>query len=163
MTDPLITQALVEQRLGGPRYLVRLADDDGDGVADATIVAATLNEASRIGEGLLLQGFPDVVRLRAVVAADVALQGAIADVAIGLFGQRRVEWTDAASGRPFGASQRERGEKYLKDVAGAEHRRSTGEAVAGQNVLLAGATTNTNPPTFTFSKTSANPKGPGGF
>lgn len=158
----LVTQAGLERRIGGPRYLVQLTDDNGDGVADADTVAQILDEASRIGEALLWDGWPNNDQIAALVAADVALQGAIYDIACGLAGDRRPEWR-AADGEPFYSTRRTRGEAYLREVAMAKGRRSRAEGAVGANAIVGPRTTAQNPPVFTFAASSSNTKGPGGF
>lgn len=162
----LISQSDVEQRMGGPRYLVQLTDDDGDGTADTAIVAWGLDEASRIAEGLLWRGFPSLTKIAALVAADSAAKGAVADIACGLFGGRRNEFVTEA-GKPQQHWRREQGEKYLRQIAETA-RRSPGEASVGANDMLRMRVTREVPPTtFVFSDTSAERaaggRGPGGF
>ena len=158
----LIDQAGLERRLGGARYLLQLTDDDGDGVADTATVAQILDEASRIGESLLWDGWPNIDQIAELVSSDIALQGAIYDVACGIAGDRRPEWRDGA-GEPFYAGRRTRGETYLREVAAARGRRSRAEGAVGTNAIIGPRTTGPAAHAFFFAATSSNPKGPGGF
>jgi hypothetical protein len=162
----LIDQAIVEQRMGGPKYLVMYADDDADGTADAAIVTAVLDEASRIAEGILWAGFPSLPQIATLAASDTSVRGAIADVACGLFGDRRPELVIEA-GKPAQHWRREQGERVLKQIARTD-RRAPGEATAGVNTQLSNRTSREKPPTtFVFSDTgaqrAAGGRGPGGF
>ena len=159
----LIDQAGLERRLGGARYLLQLTDDDGDSVADTAVVAQILDEASRIGESLLWNGWPNTDQIAELVAADVALQGAVCDIACGLAGDRRPEWRDGA-GAPFYAGRRARGEAYLREVAAARGRRSRAEGSVGTNAVVGPVVAGPGGARpFFFASSSSNPKGPGGF
>lgn len=166
MTD-LITQADLEYRLGGPVRLVQLADDDGDGTADPAIVSAAIDEASRLAEGILWSGFPNITQIATLVANDSSLRGAISDIGIALLGDRRPEFVNDA-GKPRENWRRAQGEKVLRDIARTDRRAAAGEAVAGANTELQSRSSREKPPTtFVFSDTgaqrAAGGRGPGGF
>lgn len=160
----LITQADLERRLGGPAVLVRLAADDGGVAADATIVADLLAEASLLGYGLLWNGFPSEEQIALLVTNDVAVKGAVCDIACGLAGQRRPEWVND-KGEPMMGWRRLQGERVLAQIVKRE-RRAGGEQQAGTNTLTRSRRSarmkDDSAPSF-FANSDKDPKGPGGF
>ena len=164
MVAPLITQGQLENRIGGPAKLVQLLDDNGDGVADAGLVAEVLEEATQLGVGLLWDGFPTYELVALLVANDLAIVGAFCDIACGLAGQRRIEFTNP-QGLPVFDSRRKQGEKVLAEIARAK-RRASGEEQAGRNSLLhARRSRNVQAEPFIFAKSGSDPndRGPGGY
>jgi hypothetical protein len=159
----LIDQAQLEQRIGGAEYLLRFTDDDRDGVADASVVAGILDEASQLAIGHLWAGFPSLDLIDALVASDVAVAGAIGDIACGLAGQRRPEFVNQQTGEPVFGWRRVQGERVLRDI-GAARRNAAGEATVGPNQInhMRPSRSIATAP-FTFSTSSRDRKGPGGF
>ncbi len=160
----LITQGQLETRMGGPSYLVKLTDDNGDGTADAGIVTEILTEASQLAVGCLWNGFPTQELVKTLVDNDLSAKGAICDIACGLAGQRRPELADG-QGKLLFAGRRKQGEDTLRGIAQAKLR-SAGEQVAGRNDLLhARRSRNVANEPFIFAKSGSDPndRGPGGF
>jgi hypothetical protein len=164
MATDLIDQADIERRIGGPATLVRLTDDNGDGIADAAIVAEIISEASGLGVGLLWNGFPSEPQITTLVDADISVKNAIVDIACALCGQRRPEWVNDR-GEPMMLWRRKQGEGVLRDIVKRD-RRSGGEATAGTNTLTRSrrsARTTSGCAKSYFANSDKDPKGPGGF
>jgi hypothetical protein len=162
VTTALITQAQVETRIGGPAYLVRLTDDDGDGTADAAIVTALIAEATATAVGLLKPGFQSYETVAALAADDESVMGAIVDIALGLFGARKQEFHDEQGRGMFW--MRRRDAEALLSRMGTAKQRAKGEQAVGRNRLL-GTRVSRNIATdpYVFQSSSRDRKGPGGF
>ena len=154
----LVEQADVERRIGRQSF-ARLCDDDGDGVADPAVVADLLEEATHVAEGILLRAFSRAT-IAKLAATDVALRGAICDLAIGLAGRRRPELL-GPNGNPY-TEMRKEGERVLAMMCKAEQRIAAEENV-GANATIGGATTRPVPPRHVFATSRTNPRGSGGF
>jgi hypothetical protein len=148
----------VERRIGAVNF-ARLCDDDGDGVADPAIVAEVLEEASRIAEGILLRAF-SLSTIAKLAASDIALRGAICDVAIGLAGRRRPELL-GPTGNPY-TEMRKDGERVLFNMTKAEQRIAA-EEQHGVNGTIGGGISVGLPAKHVFAPSRTNPRGSGGF
>ena len=154
----LITLADVEKRIGAVNF-VRLCDDDGDGIADPATVAEILEEATHIGEGILLRAFARST-IAKLAASDVALRGAICDIAIGLAGRRRPELL-GPNGNAY-TEMRKEGERVLSNMTRAEQRIAA-EEQQGVNGTIGGAISAQLPVKHVFARSRTNPRGSGGF
>lgn len=159
MGDPLITQADIENRIS-PRELVALADDDGDGEADASKITQAIQVASDAGYAALLGAFSSNARVKTLVQNDAAAKNDVVEIAVGWLGTRRPHMMAADGKTPY-SSWRSDAEKRLKQLKDAEIR-SPGEETAGANSTLA-TSVNRDPPDFMFVGTRQNPRGKGGF
>lgn len=154
----LISQADVEKRIGALAF-ARLCDDDGDGAADAPVVEELLEEASKIAEGILLRSFSRAT-IAKLAADDIALRGAICDVAIGLAGRRRPELL-GPNGNAY-TEMRKDGERVLFNMTKAEQRIAA-EETDGANGTIGGAISVHLPARHVFARSRTNPRGSGGF
>ena len=154
----LIDQADVEARIG-PRCLVDLLDDDGDGIADASRIAALLTAASKIARGILYRAFPSSDQIDDLVEADEGVKNDVVEIFVGLASGGRPHMLGPDGKSPF-SSWRAEASKRLNAIADAQIR-SIGEETAGANQTL----TTTVQPTRTpiFAATADDPIGPGGF
>lgn len=158
--DLLVTQEDLENRVGS-RVLARLLDDDGDGVADPSLVTWCLRTATDEAYGLLRTGFRSDEQIRDVVDTDAGLRNAITELAIGLAGSRKPSMVATDGSTPY-AQWRTHATKTL-EAWGAGKRRAKGETEGGRNEatkvrvqpIAAGDTV--------FIPSSSDPKGPGGF
>ena len=161
MTTTLITQAMLERRVG-TKTVAQYCNDTGATVADATIVGEILDEAVDVSVGLLGPGFtPAQVDLLA--ANDAGVRGAMLDIAADLMGHRRPALIGPDGKSPWGG-WRTKAEDVL-ERAGQAQRRLKGEFVtggAGPNAL-AHVTTSLDPPALQFAPTRDSPRGTGGF
>lgn len=154
----LITQADIEQRIGAAE-LVRLLDDDGDGVADSGNVTWALTAASAIAKGILYRAFSSETKIEALVAADPGVLNDVVEIAVGLAGTRRPQLLGADGRSPY-SHWRKDAEARLDRVASAKTR-AIGEATAGLNETVYSNVSPTRTPLFAATK--LNPTGPGGF
>lgn len=160
-TESLFTQSDLELRMGGPRYLVQLCDDNGDGVADVAAVRYIKAEATKIVQGLLWGAWPSESQIKDLVGRDAGLLGFTCDIAAGLAGSRRPEWV-TADGKPFFEWRYARGVKELRNIQEGRVRTSS-EATVGTNETLFIRTEPAPPATRQFLPTRELPKGRGGF
>lgn len=157
----LFTQADLELRIGGPRYLVQLTDDDGDGIADVQVVSYIRIEASKIAKGILWGAWPSEDQIEALVLKDPAVLGFVCDLAAGIAGGRRPEWV-TNDGKPFFGWRYERGQRELRKLSELSLR-TPAEAEVGTNQTLAARTTGETPTYRAFLPTREHPRGRGGF
>lgn len=158
MAAALITKARLELRVGA-QTLARFLDDDGDGNADADPTEEVLLESSQIARGILLSGFT-LAQIDTLAEADLAVRGAICDIACDLMARRRLHLLNDDGKTPY-SGFRDRAEALLKRVAAGDQR-SAGEEEAGANATIA-VTTSLSPVSHIFRASKANPTGPGGF
>ena len=154
----LISPTEVARRIGAQNF-ARLCDDDGDGTADPQIVDEIVEEASSIAEGILLRAFPRAT-IAKLAASDIALRGAICDVAIGLAGRRRPELL-GPNGNPY-TEMRKDGERVLFNMTKAEQRIAA-EEQQGVNGTIGGGISVGLPAKHVFATSRTNPRGSGGF
>lgn len=160
-TESLFTQADLELRLGGPSYLTRLSDDNGDGIADVQVLRYIQSEATKIVQGAVWGAWPSVEQVKALVGGDTALLGFACDVAAGLAGSRRPEWV-TVDGKPFFEWRYQRGITELRRLADGRLR-SAGESAAGTNPTLFARLEPEPPANRQFLPTHNKPRGLGGF
>lgn len=160
-TESLFTQADLELRIGGPAYLARLCDDNGDGTADVQVVRYIQAEATKIVQGVLWGAWPSVTQIKELVGADAGLLGFTCDVAAGLAGSRRPEWV-TNDGKPFFEWRYARGVGELRRVSDGRLR-TPSEATVGTNETLFIRTEPAPPATRQFLPTREKPRGTGGF
>lgn len=109
---PYITPDLLELRLGAAA-LVQLADDDGDGVADAAVIEETIAAAEGEVDSYLAARYAVPVDLSAYPAAVGVLRGFVLDLAEYRLRARRPPISESAVRR------RDEAVAWLRHVAGA--------------------------------------------
>jgi phage gp36-like protein len=138
----------------------RYYDDDGDGAADASVVADLNDKASSTFDAKLLQEWAplQVVELMKEPLAKMHC----AYTSLHLAAKRKREWRDAEGNAPYKVDYAE-AMKYLDDlVKGAA--RSKKEDTAGRNPVIGGnLNSDYEPPRFVFAGTRDKPAGSGGF
>lgn len=137
-----------------------LLDGDGDGVADATRVAALQEEAGSILETLLASAFPDPEQRVRMVELDPRLRGLAADLFVGLAGRTKSAFLGADGVGPY-VKMQEKAEATLREYAEAKLR-STAEPTTGANPILSSSSTRHPDAGFVFVSTRRRAAG-GGF
>jgi hypothetical protein len=155
----LIDQSDIETRIG-VRTVRKLTADDGGPDADAAVVAAACDFASRRGEGILRSAFGSATVIAELVQADSSVKNAIVEIACGWLGGRHAANLDKDGKVPYDGWQT-RAEEYLTEIADAK-RRAIGEDTAGQNQKLSASTVPSSR-TLHYLSTENDPNGPGGF
>lgn len=154
-----ITEQSLWDRIGSAE-VKRMLDDDGDGASDSGPLTAIISEAEAYADSLLTKAFP--LLSIADLAGDHRLIGAVADIAIGLCGERRPEWAHPQTGAYPHAPRFKRGKETLQAIAmGAE--RLGAEATYGRNKTISGRTSQQLPAVHIFATSRTNPRGSGGF
>lgn len=153
-----IEQLDLERRVGA-RKVVEYCDDDGDGVADAPVVAALIQRASGVADSILLPAFSiaEIVQLM----TDPMAKGSVEDIAIAIMGGRRGEFITPDGRTPYDGWEK-RGKETLRAVASGAERIAKEEAV-GRNATIGGGVQASTPAVHVFASTRTNPGGSGGF
>jgi phage gp36-like protein len=139
--------------------VVRVFDEDGDGIADPHLVAEACEAASGHLDSFLLEGFgPEGVRK--LLNDDPILVRHVAWVAMHFGAQGKAEWRDGNGNAMFRAEFVDATKHF--DALAKGKARSKGEARAGENVMTRGRV-NRGCPNFVFASSRNDPKGPGGF
>jgi hypothetical protein len=156
-TPPDIDQAFLERSVGAAT-VARWFDDDGDGVADASIVADYLARATATARGKLSTSFP--AALIDILKVDEQYQHQVAMIALGLACQRKPEWMNPDGSFPY-ERQMSMAKKELLDISkGVERLYYEKDA---PNPTVNGSSRPGPPLTPTFAATKNRPGGPGGF
>jgi len=109
---------------------MELTDDNGDSVADTSVVAALLTQASDIARSALYPAFTSA-QAESLASSDSSVKAAVVEICCGLAGSRRLHLLSADGRQPF-YGWLERAEQKLRDVAAGKIR-AVGEATAGAN------------------------------
>lgn len=159
-SSSLVTRAQLELRFG-PRTVALYLDDDGDEVADSPATEEVLQAGSHCAGGHLLPGFSEA-QIQKLVDNDAHVRGLVLDICADEMGRRRPEHLDAEGNTPY-TKIRERAEEKLAKIGVAEAR-AKGETQSATNEVI-NTTTNLDAVTqpLIFTRTTAFPKGQGGF
>jgi len=158
-----VDEDAVKARFSADQWL-QFFDDDGDGVADASIVAEVLADADAdVRAHLKGKGYTDDDLDQLV--ADQTLRRTAAAIAMGYAGERRSEWlNDQGQGRFH--QVRERAIQRLKAMQKADLRIPSEAAVGVKNKRVGAGIDAADPP-FVFAASAADrasgKPGPGGF
>ncbi len=160
------TIADLERRLT-PRVVVDLLDDDGDGVADAAVVADVLGEALAITHGILKSGYVDDDVRTVLIEGDPAVKGALLDIAASIAGRRPSALGGAGPGNPGGpySTWRKEAEAVLERMASAERRIRAEDTATGaaRNAHVSAGATRVPAADFVFGGSGGSSRNPGGF
>lgn len=154
-----VTQSDVEAAIG-VTAVRELCDDDGDGVADSSIVATMILRGSAVARGLLMPGFQGDTAI-ANIATDDEVKDAIACVVARCMGRRKPEFLSSEGKGRFDTIGND-AEKVL-EMMGKAHQRVGAENTYGKNATLGGSTNTTTPVIHTFAASRTNVSGSGGF
>ena len=157
-SSSLVTQAQLEIRFG-VQTVARYCDDDGDDIADASVVEQILQAGSDEAKGIMLAAWSGA-QIEIIADKDAAVREHVLAICADLMAMRRAEFLDANGNTPY-SGIRDRAEKRLKEIAKAE-RRSIGEESAGTSVIITSKVT-PDPPRLVFSRTTDSPGGRGGY
>lgn len=131
----LITQADLEEVIGGPLALAQFCADDGSPVPSITIIDRIIERASDEAAGILLSGW-SVDQIVKLVEDDAAIKGHVKDIAAGYAGRRKTAFMDPSTGRfPFDALLLS-GLQGLKMIAQRSRRAAGEESRAGINQTI---------------------------
>lgn len=115
-----ITEDLVRRLAGGTKKYEQLTNETYKPGSSSTLFDELAPVATSLAEGILMIGYDDVDRIRALIATDVAVQHAIARICLGLMGQTKTEMYDHEKGNyPF-RLQEEQGRDDLDKLARAQ-------------------------------------------
>lgn len=114
------------ERVCGARAVDQWCDDDGDGRAEPGNVDEAIDAASDRA-GLLLAGWTEA-QVEELVERDRMVKRAVAEIAAGLMGRRRIEFAND-QGRFLSDAYLTRGEDTLKRIAKGEERTAAQAAI----------------------------------
>lgn len=156
-TVPDIDQAFLERSVGAAT-VAQWFDDDGDGVADAALVADYLARATATARGKLSTSFPAAAI--DILKVDEQYQHHVAIIALGLACQRRTQWMLPDGTFPYERQMSLAKKELLEVAAGAERLYYEKDA---PNPTVKGSSRPGPTVAPVFAATKDRPGGAGGF
>jgi hypothetical protein len=153
----LITQEDLEERFP-PQFVAQVFSDDGS-LEPGDRLAVACAVATRIGQAVLLKGWPDASHHEALVADDEAVKSALCEIAMFEGMKGKPQWS--GQGSPY-FTLRKDALAVLELLVQGQLRSVAEKGTAGANPNRRGNITSPDCPQFVFAPSNRRPR-PGGY